>query len=169
MATANITAERLRELLQYDQCSGAFTYKVKRGTRKPGDAAGCKMIRGNIGMMLEYRRYSAHRLAWLYMTGEWPTNEVDHIDGDATNNRWNNLREANSGQNKQNQRRPRKDNKCGFLGVYRHCVDASGNIRWRARIQLDGKTTHLGLFPSPESAHEAYVKAKRILHPFGNL
>lgn len=169
MATVNITAQRLREILHYDPDTGIFRYLVKRGTCAPGSIAGSVMLRGNWSMGLEYGRYSAHRLAWLYMTGEWPALEVDHIDGNPVNNRWDNLRLATSAQNKQNQHRPRSDNTSGYLGVFLHGFARDGSKRWRARIQIDGKGKHLGLFKSPELAYSAYLKAKRQIHPFGNL
>lgn len=169
MAKINFTAQRLRELLHYDPETGVFTYLVKRGICMPGTVAGSKMIRGNHSIGLEYRRYASHRLAWLYMTGEWPQQEIDHIDGDALNNKWSNLRLATSGQNKQNQHRPRRDNTSGYMGVYRHGVTHDGSPIWRARIDIDGKRKHLGLFDSPELAYSAYLNAKRHLHPFGNL
>ena len=169
MATANLTAQRLRELLHYDPETGVFTYRVKRGICQPGDVAGSEMKRGNHGMGIDYRRYSSHRLAWLYMTGEWPDKEIDHRDGDPLNNRWENLRLATSAQNKQNQRNPKGNNTSGFLGVFLHGHAKDGSPKWRARIQLDGKGTHLGLFDTPERAHAAYVEAKRRLHPFGIL
>ncbi len=169
MAKTNLTAQRLRELLHYDPETGVFTYRVKRGICMPGNEAGCPMKRGNHSIGLEYGRYATHRLAWLYMTGEWPTKEIDHLDGNPLNNRWDNLRLATSAENKQNQRRPKVTNKCGFLGVCRHPIDKQGLPTWRARIQIDGKSIHVGLFNTPEEAHAAYVDAKRRLHPFGVL
>lgn len=169
MATAHLTAQRLRELLYYEPATGAFSYRVKRGICNPGDPAGSQMVRGNHGIGIDYKRYAAHRLAWLYMTGHWPAKEIDHVDGNPMNNAWVNLREADSAQNKQNRHRPRSDNMSGLLGAMAHTPDANGRPRWRARIQLDGKQIHLGLFFSPEEAHSAYVEAKRRLHPFGVL
>ena len=169
MSNTRLTAERLRELLDYDPETGIFTYKTKRGIQLPGSIAGSKMVRGNWSIGLECRRHSAHRLAWLYMTGKWPTLEIDHIDNNPLNNSWANLREVTSGQNSQNLRAPRKDNRSGYLGVYRHGKNKRGDDVWRSRIQVEGKVVHLGLFPSPELAHEAYVAAKRTLHPYGNL
>lgn len=164
-----ITCEQLQGILSYNPKTGAFQYRVKRGAQNAGTVAGGKMVRGNWSIGINYKRYSAHRLAWLYMTGIWPENEIDHIDGNPLNNRWDNLREVTGAQNKQNYRRPRIDNKSGYLGVYLHGKNKNGSDRWRARINLDGKAVHLGLFDTPQEAHAAYVEAKRKLHAFGTL
>lgn len=169
MPKDKITAERLRQILHYNPNTGVFTYLTRRGTQMPGRVAGSKMVRGNWSIGLEYNRYAAHRLAWLYMTGSWPEFEIDHIDNNPLNNAWSNLREVTSGQNSQNLRKARKDNKSGYLGVYLHKMGKKGKPQWRARIQVDGKVKHLGLFTTAELAHEAYLEAKRQLHPFGNL
>lgn len=169
MAKINLTAQRLRDLLDYDPDTGVFTYRVNHGLMKAGTPAGCPMKRGNHSIGIDRRRYATHRLAWLYMRGEWPHGEIDHVDGNPLNNAWANLREVNSAQNKQNQRRARVDNQSGFLGVHFHGPDKYGRARWRARIQLAGRSIHVGLFATAEEAHAAYVEAKRRLHPFGVL
>jgi len=169
MARPNLTAQRVRELLDYNPDTGAFVWRISLGGIARGSVAGCVAKRGNWQISADGRRHKAHRLAWLWMTGEWPTHEVDHRDGNPLNNRWGNLRAATGAQNKQNQRRPRIDNRSGFLGVYRHATAEDGSPIWRARIQLNGKSHHVGLFSDPAKAHAAYVEAKRRLHPFGTL
>jgi hypothetical protein len=109
------------------------------------------------------RFYYAHRLAFLYMTGEWPPNEVDHLNGIRDDNRWANLRLATVSLNRQNQRRPRRDNTTGYLGVM---VNGAG---FAARIMVDGKKFNLGTFKTPQEAHEVYLTAKRRLHKGGTL
>jgi len=97
------------------------------------------------------------------MTGTWPQNEIDHIDGNKSNNRFRNLRDVTRSANNQNRRRPDRGNKSGFLGVKCH------RKSFVARIRIDGKQIHLGVFSTAIDAHRAYIKAKRNLHPFGQL
>src|SRR5262249_16415636 len=105
------------------------------------------------------RMYREHQLAWFYMTGRWGRPTIDHRDGNAANNRWNNLRRATWSQNNANRRRPRH-NTSGYKGVY--FDRTSGN--WRAHICKDWHTNYLGLFPTAEAAHAAYAAAARKHH-----
>ena len=153
-----ITAERLRELLNYDPETGAFTWRVRRpGRCKVGSAAGSiakkrkKLYRH---IELDGDAYQAHRLAWLYMTGEWPTDQVDHRNSDGLDNRWINLRAATSNENARNAK-IRSDNRHGFKGVTWHKTHG----KWYAQILIKGKKTFLGLHSTAEAAHAAYVKA----------
>ena len=100
-----LTAERLREVLNYDPQSGEFRRRVDRGRGrghrwKAGTIAGRKAQ--YIHINIDYALYAAHRLAWLYMTGEWPSRGIDHIDRDKHNNAWSNLRLADKSQNAMN-------------------------------------------------------------------
>lgn len=158
-----LTAERLRELLHYDPLTGVFTWLKRRGFKAVvGSVAGTEE-RGYIRIYLNGRNYRAHRLAVLYMTGEWPSHQVDHKYGIRHDNRWDELRRATNAENGQNQRRARSDNKCCLLGVY-----ARGD-KWRAQIRLGGKKRYLGLYKTPEQAHAAYLEAKARLHPFQTI
>jgi hypothetical protein len=121
---------------------------------KPGDVAGHLTAQGYWRISVDGRRYLAHRLAWLYVHGEWPAAQIDHVDLDKSNNRFANLREATNAQNKANTR-ARKDNTSGFKGA--SWDKRSG--RWRARICVVGKDSHLGFFDSAETAHAAYCQA----------
>lgn len=166
MATFNVSAQRLRELLAYDPLTGEFRWRVGRKRAPMGALAGGKTSHGyiRIGVDMGGQQY-AHRLAWLYMTGEWPSCEVDHINGDKSDNRWSNLRGVSSTINKQNKRRPQSNNKSGFLGVSLNSSRKNCPSKWLAQICLPGgKRRFLGNFKTPEEAHEAYLKAKRSLH-----
>lgn len=165
MATDNLSAAEARQLLAYDADSGALTWLAKGKKR-----AGVGKIAGYVHRTLGYRyiciegtRYLAHRLAWLHMTGAHPLGDIDHINGDKSDNRARNLREATRSQNMQNTYDARSGNKCGFLGVSAH------GRGWRAQIKIAGKSIKLGTFETPELAHAAYVDAKRRLHPAGML
>ena len=158
--TANIvTAERVRELLDYNPSSGIFTRRVSRKRWKSGSAPGCLDRQGYHRIWIDGIRYNSHRLAWLYVHGRWPTDQLDHINGRRDDNRLSNLREATHAHNQQNQRKAQKNNQSGFLGV------RFQSNRWHAYIKVSNKQTYLGSFPAAELAHEAYVTAKRKLHP----
>jgi hypothetical protein len=104
--------------------------------------------------MIDRRAYLAHRLAWLYMTNEWPLCNIDHKDGDKTNNKWANLRLASVSQNAANKKRP-ATNTSGFKGVYW----APKSQKWAAQIEVNGHSIYLGLFATREGAHAIYCKA----------
>lgn len=158
-----MNADTLRQKLRYEPETGLFTWRAApSNVVKAGSIAGGLMNRGYIFIKIDDVAYLAHRLAWLYVTGKWPENDVDHKDGNRTNNRFHNLRDVTRALNVQNLRGPRKDNKSGFLGVSK---DGSG---WKAQIQVNKQKKYIGLFPSPELAHAAYLKVKRELHP-GNM
>jgi len=101
--------------------------------------------------------YGAHRLAWLLTHGEWPKDEVDHINGDRMDNRLSNLREATRSQNSMNIG-ARRTNKTGFKGVWAY------KGRFRSQIALDGKRTSLGTFDTAQEAYSAYCAAVVKLH-----
>jgi hypothetical protein len=170
MATNDLTEQRLRDLIDYNPDTGLFTRRVSLSpTSYVGQVVGHKTKRGELRFCVDGKPYKAHRLAWLYMTGRWPSNEIDHVDGNPLNNKFANLREATGAQNKQNFRRARADNSHGFLGVYKHANSRPNRDVWCARITVGGKCRTLGLFDTPEAAHAAYIEAKRQHHPFGTL
>jgi HNH endonuclease len=158
-----LTIERLKELLTYDPCTGLFTRRVTINNgcghrTKAGDIAGNFLSheRGYVYITIDKRRYSAHQLAWLYMTGEWPTIGVDHWDRNEANNRWDNLRLASVSMNRANTTMP-ITNTSGAKGV--HPSNRLGKP-WRACIQ--GR--YLGLFATVEEAKAAYDEAARELY-----
>lgn len=154
-----LTAEYVREVLNYNSETGAFTWRVGSSSRTPaGSVAGSLKDCGYIIICIKNTMYRAHRLAWLYTYGEWPAEQVDHINGVRCDNRIQNLRKASSAQNLQNLRKPHADNITGLLGVSRN------RNGFRARIKVDGKVIHLGTFKTPEIAHSAYLSAKRKYH-----
>lgn len=163
-AADSLTAARLRELLSYDPTTGLFKWRVnRRGGCKAGSVAGVNDGRGYIKTTIDGRPCRAHRLAWLYVYGEWPAHQIDHINGVRSDNRLANLREATNAQNLQNQRKANSKNKCGLLGV------GPFGDKWRAQISYYGTTKHLGLFETPELAHAVYLEAKAAMHPFQTL
>jgi hypothetical protein len=151
----SLTAERLRETLHYDPETGVFT-QVKRTSHrvKVGDVAGCVSDnRGYRKITVFSKKYYAHRLAWLYMTGEW-AKEIDHANLNKGDNRWSNLRAATRTQNNANSPM-RVNNTSGYKGVYW----SKQSLKWFARIHKNGKGKHLGFFDKKEDAARVYEKA----------
>jgi hypothetical protein len=159
MTSKNVlTAERLRSLMEYSPESGVFTWlKGKRAGHEATSRHGC----GYLTARVDGRAYLLHRLAWLYVHGRWPNDQIDHINGDRSDNRLSNLRECTNAENCQN--------------VRAHC-DGSGFIgaafdkrrgRWQAGIGINGRRRFLGYFDTPEQASAAYQEAKKNIHAFG--
>ena len=158
-----LTAEELRRLLDYDPKTGVFTWKVRPSrNRLVGAVAGTLQVLGYIGIGIYGKVYTAHRLAWVYMTGELPPNDVDHINGNRSDNRFSNLRLATRSENLQNTNKPRCNNKVGLQGV----SPEPNSSKYRAQIRVEGTVIYLGLYSTPEEAHEVYLTRKRELHPF---
>lgn len=157
--------DRLRTTLRYDSSDGEF-YRLQRTSNSTtvGERAGCVQQDGYLCLRVFGKLFLAHRLAWFYVHGEWPTGEIDHIDGDRRNNRMSNLRDVPRTLNAQNLKRAKSSNKSsGILGVYRH---GSG---WRSRITSGGTSKCLGTFRTQSEAHQAYLVAKRELHAGNTL
>lgn len=155
-----ITAERLREVLNYNPETGVFIWKVcLAGRRKAGTIAGCKRIDNRIVIRIDGQLIMAHRLAWLYMTGQYPKNQIDHIDTDPTNNAFSNLREATESENRWNTKR-RANNTSGQKGVS-WCAERK---KWVARICVYRKIISLGRFSKKQDAVMAYASAAKKYH-----
>ncbi len=150
--------QRLRELLDYDAETGRFVWRQANKRVKAGTVAGYVGNDGYVRIRASGTRFLAHRLVWFYVHGTWPAGEIDHINGDRSDNRIANLRDVSRLTNRQNMRRAQADNRSGLLGV------SLTNNRCKASIRSGGKNHHLGYFASPEAAHAAYVAAKRQTH-----
>lgn len=161
-----VTPEQLKTLLRYDLETGFFTWRASKGRAAAGSIAGSPDKNQHILITIDGKRYAAHRLAWLYVTGKWPAGEIDHREG--RSNRWGNLRDVDHNINMQNLRAPmrRKNRSTPHLGVRR--ADNARNP-WQATIRVDGKFRSLGSYATPEQAHAAYIDAKRQLHPGNTL
>src|SRR4030095_14944144 len=122
-----------------------------------GVEACCVTTGGYIKLSVCNKRYYGHRLAWLYVFGQWPNDELDHINLVTSDNRIANLREATKAQNNSNCS-VRSHSKSGKKGV--DFVQSTG--KWRAKISKNRRRIHLGTFNSPEEAHAAYCAAARI-------
>lgn len=157
MTKNKLSASRLREVLYYDPLSGIFTRLANMSNMKAGSIAGSADGHGYLSIMVDGVRYLAHRLAWLYVTGDWPNDQIDHSDLNRSNNSFANLRDATFTENKRNTR-ARKNNKVGLKGV----IKTTGcHNRWSATISINSQHIHLGTFDSPEKANAAYTLAAR--------
>ena len=154
----------LKKLLHYDPETGVFVWIVHKSSHAlNGAIAGIVRKSGYVEFDINRKRYRAHRLAWLYMTGKWPTNQIDHKNGDRTDNRWENLRDVTPLINSQNQSKARSDSRSGLPGAFLRVY--GGRTRYYSLIQTKGRFHYLGTFPTAEAASEAYLLAKKKLHP----
>lgn len=145
----------LKEHIVYDPTTGVIKY-IKKKTYKNRqlryDSKGYLMV------SIDGKSYRAHRVIWFYMKNSWPENEIDHINGVKDDNRWCNLRDVTLQINQQNRYHANKNNKTKLLGV-----SVCGN-KFRARIIVNKKFIHLGLFNTAIEAHKMYLKAKSEYH-----
>lgn len=163
-----LNVDRLREALHYDPLTGIFTrIKTSQPSRWCGKPAGSYNKVGYCYINILGGLHLAHRLAWLYMHGEWPNGSVDHINGNPSDNRICNLRVASHAENMQNLSRAKRGSASGVLGVHKKSRNAVKP--WSASITINRKKIHIGCFDTVEKAHAAYVQAKRKLHPAGVL
>lgn len=155
------TQEELRKLFHYSPVTGLMTRKVCTANRHTeGELVGTYGARGYLQVGIYSKKYPAHRIIWCWMTGSWPEHDVDHINRDRSDNRWENLRAVTRSENNHNLGMSRR-NKSGHKGV--HWDKARG--KWLVNIRADGKTHHIGRYDDLETATDAYRAAKSIHHP----
>lgn len=156
----SLTQARLKELLSYNSDTGEFVWRVShRGPHPAGRRAGSDKGNGYWQIIIGGRNYLAHRLAWLYAHGEFPPDQLDHINGNRSDNRLVNLRPATPAQNTRNAKLW-SSSTSGLKGVsYDKRAD-----KWRANITVNYKQKFLGRFSTAEEAHAAYVKAAEAMH-----
>lgn len=153
--------ERIFELVSYEAGTGALIRLLPGGNGvRAGDVAGGLDKSGYLKVCVGGKSYWAHRVAWLLAHGEWPTGHIDHINGNKSDNRLENLRDVSAQVNTQNVRKARGTSGSGLLGSY---FDKRRN-RWFASIVLDGKHKFLGYHATAEGAHLAYMAAKPKYH-----
>ncbi|MBC3948337.1 HNH endonuclease [Pseudomonas folii] len=159
-----VTAETVKEALRYSPVVGVFEWrKAGRRVRVGGLAGAVVKSTGYVRIVLAGKPYPAHRLAWLYMTGEWPAQDIDHIDGDRSNNAWNNLREANANTNGWN-KKVLKTNKAGIKGLTQHKETG----RWQARFEANSVVWSAMFATKSEAEKEMRAKREEIHGEFAN-
>lgn len=158
----HMDAKYLRSIIRYDHESGVLYWNCNRCKTKIGDVAGTKTDRGYISVCIDRKRYRGHRLAWLHYFGEWPSMQIDHVNGDRSDNSIKNLRECTQFENSQNMAfSSKKASK--YPGVHFHAKTG----KWRSAIRIDGNSRkYLGLFKTEQEAADAYSKAKMDAHKF---
>jgi hypothetical protein len=163
----NLTAqglERLRSRVSYDPATGNFVRMTRKGLKRDDLLAGTITYAGYVSISFWGKKYQAHRLAWLFTYGNWPVDELDHINGNRSDNRIVNLREATSTENKRN--RVAKVGSSAFKGVYWEKTKR----KWVARIKIASRTRHIGCFDKEEAAAKAYdAEAASCFGPFAYL
>ncbi len=163
----DLSQKEVRLLLDYCPETGKLIWRTRLGDdlqtisfneRFAGKEAGALTPQGYRSLKIHNQGYRAHRIIWVWMTGDWPPDSVDHVDRDKSNNKWSNLRLATKSDNGANIG-CRRHNKLGIKGVR---LKPSGN--YQAQIKKNGKCHHLGHFSTAEQAHQAYLAAARKMH-----
>lgn len=150
--------------LKYNPENGHFTWASKPSRRvRVGAIAGGVDLHGYRIIRLAGKPHKAHRLAWVFIHGDWPAGDIDHINGDRDDNRIENLRETTRTENIQNQKKAHKNSQTGFLGVF------PNGKKFVAMIRMDGKQKYLGYYETPEEAYQRYLMAKREHHAGNTL
>jgi hypothetical protein len=157
-ASTNELVQMIRKKLFYNQEEGIFYWTKDAHKHLVGKMAGTLSKKGRIQIVLNRKSYLAHRLAWLYVNGEEPNGQIDHINGNPLDNSFSNLRLVDSRTNSENRRKANRNNISGFLGVRKN------GKNWSAKICVNGQEICLGTFVSPELAHQKYIETKRTLH-----
>lgn len=152
---AVLTAAVLRTMVSYDPDTGVMAWRDGHGGRYgtyAGKEIGALTSEGHRRAELGGERFYVHRLIWLYVHGHWPAEFIDHVNGKRADNRLCNLREATQTQNNMNRRG--------------HPISGAARMgrRWRARIQINGRETHIGMFDTADEARAAYYARARDQH-----
>ena len=161
-SAVNLSPDDVRRLFHYNSVTGEIRWRKRENEPKfklVGHIAGTRRRDGRGVIVYKNGFFLSSRIAWAYMTGEWPAQLVDHADNDPSNDAWSNLRAANKTQNGFNKRRKSMSSSC-FKGVYY----ATYARKWRSEIRAGAERRHLGYFDSEAEAAKAYAAAAHELH-----
>ena len=158
-----ITQKILKEMFTLNS-KGQLVRNFSIGRAKANEHSTCEDKDGYLVVGVKGKSYRAHRLVWMYVYGEFPDGDIDHINRDKKDNRIKNLRISTKSQNRQNIS-VQKNNKIGLKGVWLHAQTK----KWCASIGVNGKNKHLGSFDSQKEAAAAYATAAMMFHEFNNL
>ncbi|MEI5680503.1 MULTISPECIES: HNH endonuclease [unclassified Mesorhizobium] len=156
---SKLTLERLKQVVHYDRETGIFTRLEDHWRSPAGLEAGYLRPDGYRTITVDGERHLGHRLAWFYVTGAWPADQIDHMDRNRGNNRFANLREVTIAENGLN-----RSSRAGSSSRYPGVKFRKDRGRWTARISLNFKHYNLGCFDTEEQAYAAYRAAKINLH-----
>ena len=154
-----LTQKTIKNLLEYDEYTGIFTWKVSRkGTKGINSQAGTVTTKGYVDVCIDGKKYGLHRLAFLFKTGDIPTC-VDHRNGVKSDNRWENLRPATYSENGYNYKGT--GSATGFKNVY---YDPRGIKKYFVVLVVDGRRKSFGYFHTPEEASAVAKQARTVYH-----
>lgn len=156
----SLTADRVRSLFEYNPVTGSFLRRHAVANQHEGDAVGCVGKRGYFVANIDGRIQYLHRVAWLYMTGEWPVGKLDHKNRVKTDNRWDNLRLASDSQNAANSNPRKSRSNTGHRGVYKCPVSS----KYIAEVRHNGKRVLCKRFATLDAAVEAANAARDKHH-----
>lgn len=148
--------ESIKASFRYDPETGEIFRKLPDGREKKASFYSKRQRRNRV--TFKSKKMFSYRVAWLLHHGQWPDGEIDHINGDSADDRILNLRDVPRSVNQENIRKPTARNLLGILGV------SKSGKKYAAMLTVDGVSTCLGLYETPENAHAAYLNAKRIHH-----
>lgn len=161
----SVDIDYLKSILTYEKETGLIRWKIRPvRSKKKTDIAGT-LLDGYVVIVVSGKALKAHRVAWALTFNEWPKGLIDHINGNRSDNRIDNLRTGTQTQNLQNKRSALPSSKSGLIGA----MFDNSTGRFRARIRSNGKRINLGSFSTQDEAHFAYLKAKREMHEFCSI
>lgn len=164
-ADCTLSQDELKSQLNYCADTGVFTWNVTKNRVSKGDIAGFKTAKGYLSTKIFGKAYRLHRLAWFYVYGKWPNDQIDHVNGIRTDNRISNLRNATPAENAQNRCLATLPNRSSKkLGVSVNKVSG----KYQARMVVNGKYFYFGTFDNEEEASSAYNAKKTELTQFFN-
>jgi len=156
ITTKDLSYDRLHDVLNYNKKTGIWTEKIRRKGVKIGGIIGCVNQLGYRVISIDQKRYQSSRLAFLYIEGYFPENDIDHINRIKDDDRWENLRHVSHQCNVRNSGEF-KTNTSGIKGVYWK----KDKKKWSGGIKINGKSLHLGYFNSKIDAAKARWEAEK--------